>query len=103
VGLVAWLLLAGAIVPEGVATVSLRFANGFARPVPSAVVVVGHGLSFYLLSLTLRHISLSTTYAVWSAVGTALVARVGVGWPGESLTAVTPGSCWSSAARCCST
>ena len=82
----AWLMLLGAIVCEVAGTVALRFTHGFTRPLPSAVVVVGYGLSFYLLSLTLRHIELSTTYAVWSGIGTALVALVGALWLDESMT-----------------
>lgn len=84
----AWVFLMGAILSEVVATVALRFTHGFNRPAPSVVVVLGYAVSFYLLSLTLKHITLSTTYAVWSAIGTALVALVGVVWLGESLTAV---------------
>jgi small multidrug resistance pump len=83
-----WLLLAGAILTEVAGTVALRFSAGFSRLVPSAVVVVGYGASFYFLALTLRRLSLSTAYAVWSGVGTALVATVGVLWLGERLTAL---------------
>ena len=74
----AWILLTLAILAEVCGTVALRLTEGFTRPVPGAIVVVGYGLSFYLLSLVLKQLPLSLIYAVWSGAGTALVAIVGV-------------------------
>jgi multidrug transporter EmrE-like cation transporter len=82
------LLLSLAIVTEVAATVALRFTDGFTRLVPSAVVVAGYGVSFWLLALVLRQISIGTTYAVWSAAGTALIAAIGVLAFGEPATAL---------------
>jgi multidrug transporter EmrE-like cation transporter len=82
------LLLSLAIVAEVAATVALRFTDGFTRVLPSAVVVLGYGSSFWLLALVLRQLSLGTTYAVWSAAGTALIAAVGVFAFGEPATAL---------------
>jgi multidrug transporter EmrE-like cation transporter len=81
-------LLSLAIVTEVAATVALRLTDGFTRVVPSAVVVLGYGISFWLLALVLRQLSLGTTYAVWSAAGTALIAVVGVLAFGEPATAL---------------
>jgi small multidrug resistance pump len=72
------LLLALAIGTEVAGTVALKYSDGFTRPAASAVVVVGYGLSFWLLALVLKHLSVGTTYAVWSAVGTALIAAIGM-------------------------
>jgi multidrug transporter EmrE-like cation transporter len=82
------LLLSLAIVTEVAATVALRFTDGFTRLVPSAVVVAGYGVSFWLLALVLRQLSIGTTYAVWSAAGTALIAAIGVLAFGEPATAL---------------
>jgi small multidrug resistance pump len=82
------LLLSFAIVTEVAATVALRFTDGFTRVVPSTLVVLGYGISFWLLALVLRQLSLGTTYAVWSAAGTALIAAVGVFAFGEPATAL---------------
>jgi multidrug transporter EmrE-like cation transporter len=82
------LLLSLAIVTEVAATIALRFTDGFTRVVPSTVVVLGYGISFWLLALVLRQLSLGTTYAVWSAAGTALIAAVGVFAFGEPATAL---------------
>jgi small multidrug resistance pump len=81
----AFLLLGTAILSEVAATLALRASDGFSRPLPVAVVIVGYGLSFWLLSLALRHIPVSLTYAIWAGVGTALVAVGGVVAFGESM------------------
>ncbi len=72
-----WLHLTIAIVAEVIATSALKAAAGFTRPLPSLVVVAGYGLAFYFLSLTLRVIPMGVAYAVWSAVGIALVSLIG--------------------------
>lgn len=71
-----WVLLAIAIVAEVIATSALRASNGFSRLVPSAVVVVGYGVSFYCLSLTLKSLPVGIVYAVWSGVGIVLITLV---------------------------
>ena len=82
------LLLTIAICTEVAATVSLRFSDGFTKPLPSALTIAGYVLSFYLLALVLRDISVSTTYAIWAGVGTAAVALIGMTVLGEPATAV---------------
>ena len=73
---IAWLALA--IGSEIIATVSLKLSDGFTRPMPSVAVVLGYGLSFYALSITLRSIPLGVVYAVWSGVGTAAIVLIGL-------------------------
>ena len=70
--------LALAIASEVIATVALKASDGFSRPVPAAIVVAGYGISFFLLALVLKHFSVGTTYAIWSAVGTAAIALIGI-------------------------
>ncbi len=82
------LQLAVAIVAEIVGTTSLRASDGFTRLWPSVLVCVCYPLSFYLLSLVLRQLSIGVAYAVWSAVGTAAIVIIGVVAYGESLTAI---------------
>jgi small multidrug resistance pump len=81
-------LLSFAIVSEVAATIALRYSDGFTRPGPIAIVIVGYGISFWLLALVLRDMSIGATYAVWSAVGTALIAAIGVFAFGEPATAL---------------
>lgn len=83
-----WLWLAGAITTEVAGTVALRQSVGLSRPLPVVVVVLGYALSFWFLAQTLRHIPLSVTYAVWSALGTTAIALIGVVAFGEEMTLV---------------
>lgn len=73
-----WVYLAVAILAEVVATSALKAAEGFTKPLPSAVTVVGYAVAFFFLSLTLRSIPVGVAYAVWSGVGIVLVS--GVAW-----------------------
>ncbi|MEV4755553.1 multidrug efflux SMR transporter [Micromonospora sp. NPDC049559] len=82
-----WLLLAGAILTEVTATICLRLSAGFTRPLPSVVVVIGYLAAFALLSQVLkRGLAVGVAYGIWSAVGVALVALVGVLFLDEALT-----------------
>ncbi|WP_250464732.1 multidrug efflux SMR transporter [Caballeronia sp. GAFFF2] len=72
----AYVLLAIAIVAEVVATSALRASDGFTRALPATIVVIGYGLSFYLLSLTLRTLPVGLVYAVWSGAGIVLITLV---------------------------
>ncbi|WP_425469014.1 DMT family transporter [Paraburkholderia panacisoli] len=69
-------LLAIAIVAEVIATSAMRASDGFSRLLPSAVVVLGYGVAFYCLSLTLRSIPVGIVYAVWSGAGIVLITLV---------------------------
>jgi small multidrug resistance pump len=77
--------LALAIASEVIATLALKSSEGFTRPLPAAVVVTGYGISFFLLALVLKHFSVGTTYAIWSAVGTAAIALAGIALYGETV------------------
>jgi small multidrug resistance pump len=81
-------LLGFAISSEVIATLALKASDGFSRPLPAAIVVVGYAISFWLLALVLKHLSVGTTYAVWSAVGTAAIALIGVVAYGETANAL---------------
>jgi small multidrug resistance pump len=72
-----FLLLFFAILAEVVATSALKASEGFTRLAPSILVVVGYGAAFTCLSLTLKTLPLGVAYAIWSGVGTALVALIG--------------------------
>ena len=72
-----YLYLAIAIVCEVIGTSALKATEGFTRLVPSVVVVVGYGVSFYFLSLALKVIPVGLAYAIWSGVGVALITLIG--------------------------
>ena len=71
------LILFLAVLSEVTATTSLKFSEGFTKLVPSVVVVIGYGLSFYLLSLTLKVMSIGVAYAFWSGIGIVLTVIAG--------------------------
>ncbi|MBB5442678.1 MULTISPECIES: multidrug efflux SMR transporter [unclassified Paraburkholderia] len=72
----SYALLAIAIVAEVIATSAMRASDGFSRLLPSMVVVLGYGIAFYCLSLTLRSIPVGIVYAIWSGAGIVLITLV---------------------------
>jgi small multidrug resistance pump len=84
----SWLLLVASIVLEVLGTMSMKLSEGFTKPLYSALVVVFYALSIAGLTLVLKRIDVSVAYAVWSGLGTAFIAMVGVSVFGEALTVV---------------
>jgi len=82
---VAYLYLFVAIVAEVIATSALKASDGFSRLRPSAVTVVGYGVAFYFLALTLRTMPTGIAYAIWSGVGIVLISAVGWIWFRQAL------------------
>jgi small multidrug resistance pump len=80
-----WLFLLVAIISEVVGTSALKSAEGFTRFWPSTIVVLGYASAFYFLSITLKSIPVGIAYAVWSGVGTALIAVVAFIFLGQKL------------------
>jgi small multidrug resistance pump len=74
----AYIYLAIAIIAEVASTSALKASDEFTKLIPSLIVIVGYGASFYLLTLVLRTIPVAITYAVWSGAGIVLVAIIGV-------------------------
>lgn len=81
----AALLLLAAIGIEVAATALLPRADGFTDPFWSAVVLLGYAVSIWLLALVVRTMPVSVAYAVWSGLGTAIVAVIGYLFLGEHL------------------
>ena len=75
--------LALAIASEVIATVALKASDGFSSPYPRRSSSSATAISFWLLALVLKHFSVGTTYAIWSAVGTAAIALIGIAAYGE--------------------
>jgi small multidrug resistance pump len=72
-----WLALAGAILIEVVATLSLRASDGFRKRAWIVPVVLGYLASFYLLWISLSlGMPVGVAYGVWTACGVALVAVI---------------------------
>ncbi|MFN8400633.1 MAG: multidrug efflux SMR transporter [Anaerolineales bacterium] len=73
-----FIILFFAILSEVIATSSLKFSEGFTKPIPSVIVAVGYGLSFYLLSIALKSMPIGVAYAIWSGVGLILTVIAGM-------------------------
>ncbi|MFR9730486.1 DMT family transporter [Saccharopolyspora sp. MS10] len=87
-----YLMLALAICSEVVGTVSLKFSEGFSRPLPSVLVVLGYGAAFAALGVVLKMgLPVGVVYAIWSGAGVALIALIGAVFLDESITAVQVG------------
>jgi small multidrug resistance pump len=81
----SWFYLVLAIVLEVSGTTSMKLSQGFTKILPSVLIFLFYGLSLSALTLALRSIDVSVAYAVWSGLGTALIATVGVLWLKEPL------------------
>ena len=73
-----FVVLLAAIGIEVGATTVLPRTRGFHDLPWSLVVLGGYALSIWLLALVVRQMSVSVAYAVWSGLGTAAIAAVGV-------------------------
>ncbi|KAA0074198.1 QacE family quaternary ammonium compound efflux SMR transporter [Mycolicibacterium sp. P9-64] len=72
-----WLALAGAILVEVIATLSLRASEGFRKKAWIVPVALGYVASFYLLWVSLSlGMPVGVAYGVWTACGVALVAII---------------------------
>jgi small multidrug resistance pump len=83
-----WLYLVLAILLEVSGTTCMKLSEGFTKMVPSILLFVFYTLSFGMLTLALKKFDVSIAYAVWSGVGTALIAAIGVFWFKEPATAL---------------
>lgn len=75
---IAAALLAIAIATEVGATAALPRAQGFTDPGWTAVVVGGYAISIWLLTVVVKEIPVSITYAIWAGLGTAAIAVIGI-------------------------
>ncbi|MEC7118364.1 MAG: SMR family transporter [Pseudomonadota bacterium] len=85
----SWWFLGIAIVAEVIATSALKASDGFSRLWPSLLVVIGYGMAFYCLSITLKIIPVGVAYAIWSGMGVVLISIVAWLWFGQKLDAAT--------------
>ncbi len=71
-----YLYLSIAIVLEVIATSSMKALDGFNKPLPLILVVVGYSASLFLLSLVVKTVPVGVAYAIWSGLGIVLVSMV---------------------------
>lgn len=74
----SWVLLAGAIILEVIATLSLRASAGFTRKLWLIPIVVGYlGAFGMLIAVLAAGVPVGVAYGIWAAVGVALTAVLG--------------------------
>ncbi len=72
-----WIYLLTAILGEVIATTAMKISEGFSKPIPSIVTIIGYAIAFYFLSLALKSIPMSVAYAIWAGVGIVAISLIG--------------------------
>lgn len=73
-----WLLLGIGVLLEVSGTTCLKLSDGFSKVIPSILIFVFYGLSFAAIAFVVKRIDLSIAYAIWAALGIALVSVIGI-------------------------
>ena len=88
----SWVMLIAAICMEVCGTTCMKLSEGFTRLIPSILIFVFYAVAFILMTFAVKRLDLSLTYAIWSGVGTFLVALIGIFWFKEPLTVLKAAS-----------
>ena len=81
----SWVYLSAAILLEVCGTTCMKLSLGFTRFWPSVLLFAFYSLSFAAVTLAIKQIEVSVAYAIWSGVGTALIAMIGILWFKEAV------------------
>lgn len=84
----AWTMLVIAGLLEIGWAIGLKYTDGFTRWMPSALTIIAMAGSMWLLALALRSIPIGTAYAVWTGIGAAGTALLGIMLFAEPATAL---------------
>lgn len=82
----SWIFLVAAICMEVCGTTCMKLSDGFSRWLPSVLIFVFYGTSFVMMTFAVKRLELSIAYAIWSGLGTLLIAVIGLLWFKEPLT-----------------
>ena len=74
----AWIMLAGAGLLEIVWAIGLKYADGFTKPVPTAITIAAMAASMWLLAMAARALPIGTAYAIWTGIGAVGAALLGM-------------------------
>lgn len=66
-----WLVLVVSGLFEAVWATALSKSEGFTKPLPIVVFVIGSVISVAGLGLAMKHIPVGTAYAIWTGIGGA--------------------------------
>jgi quaternary ammonium compound-resistance protein SugE len=74
----AWFYLLAAAACEIAWAIGLKYTEGFSRLGPSVVTVLVMILSFVLLGQAVKDLPIGTAYAIWTGIGAAGTASLGM-------------------------
>lgn len=80
----AWIVLVIAGLFEVVWAFAMKQSNGFTRLWPSLLTLSAMGVSFALLSWSMRSLPLGTAYTIWTGIGAVGAFVVGIALLGET-------------------
>lgn len=66
----------------------MKLSRGFTRVLPTVLMFAFYGCGLSMMNLVIRRMDLSLVYAVWSGLGTAAIALIGMIWFHEPATAI---------------
>lgn len=84
----AWVYLAAAAVFEVIFALSMKYADGFTKPLPTVITIVAVIAGIGFLTLSLRELPVSVAYPIWTAVGTLGTVVLGYAVLQEPLSAL---------------
>jgi quaternary ammonium compound-resistance protein SugE len=84
----AWLLVVVAGLFETGFAVMLKLSHGLTKLWPTAGFAACALISFAMLTVALRHLEVGPAYAVWTGIGAAGTALVGMAFLGETVSAL---------------
>lgn len=79
----SWIYLLIAGVFEICFAISLKYAEGFSKPLPSVLFILFTILSYFFLDKAIGTIPLGTAYAIWTGIGATGIAIIGIFYLGE--------------------
>lgn len=74
----SWISLSIAILFGVLGTIFMKLSQGLQKFKPACFTAVFYTISFIALTFAMKYLDLSVVYAVWSGVGTLLVAAIGI-------------------------
>ncbi len=83
-----WIWLIFAIIFEVSGTTCLKLSVGLSKLIPSLLTGVFYVISFSMLAFALKKMEVGLAYAIWSGLGTGLIALVGILYFGESISLI---------------
>ena len=76
--MIGWFYLALAIACEISGTTCMKLSQSFTKLVPSVLLFIFYGGTLAAMTMAMRYLEIGLVYAVWSGVGTAIVAAIGI-------------------------